>query len=345
MMGDLLRVDDVHAGYRTAASDVEVRAVDGVSLFLQEGEVLGVVGESGCGKSTLAAVLALNARPPLVVDDGVMVFDGSEIKLGHGMQLPASWRGKLVSLLPQGAMNSLNPTGRIRDFAVDVIRAHEPGVNKGAAVARAAERLEQLSLPTRALDSYPHQLSGGMKQRVVAAISTLLNPRVLIADEPTSALDVSSQGALAELLLDLLRRKLVGGIVLITHDLPMLSNVANRIAVMYAGRIVETSSTADIVGAPRHPYTRALIGSALVPDQSIRGRRIESIPGAPPDLRFPPSACRFHPRCPLVLDVCSRVDPPQVTHAGGYATCWRVEGAPRPELFELQPEAHEVAVR
>jgi peptide/nickel transport system ATP-binding protein len=306
--------------------------VDGVSLVVHEGELLGIVGESGCGKSTLAAVLALNARPPLVVQDGLMVFDNREIPLGPGMRLPTDWRGKLVSLLPQGAMNSLNPTGRIRDFAVDVIRAHEPRVNKDAAVARAAERLEQLSLPTRALDSYPHQLSGGMKQRVVAAISTLLNPRVLIADEPTSALDVSSQGALAQLLVDLLRRKLVGGIVLITHDLPMLSNVADRIAVMYAGRIVETSLTSEIVARPQHPYTSALIGSDLVPDPSIRGTRIEGIPGAPPDLRSPPRACRFHPRCPLVMDVCTREDPPPVEHANGFALCWWVAGIREPQL-------------
>src|SRR5207302_9106159 len=148
--------------------------------------------------------------------------------------------GKLVALLPQGAMNSLNPTSRVRDLAHDVIKAHEPHVTKKETFDRARERLEQLSLPVRVLDSYPHQLSGGMKQRVVAAISTLLNPKVLIADEPTSALDVSSQGALAQMLVDLLRRTLVGGIVLITHDLPMLCNVADRSAVLYAGRHVES---------------------------------------------------------------------------------------------------------
>jgi peptide/nickel transport system ATP-binding protein len=331
-MAELVRVEGVRAAYRTAGSDVDVRAVDDVSLILREGEMLGIVGESGCGKSTLAAVLALNARPPLVVQDGMMVFDGREIPLGHGMQVPDDWRGKLVSLLPQGAMNSLNPTGRIRDFAVDVIRAHEPNVKKAAAVARAAERLEQLSLPTRALDSYPHQLSGGMKQRVVAAISTLLNPRVLIADEPTSALDVSSQGALTSMLVDLLARKLVAGIVLITHDLPMLSNVANRIAVMYAGKIVETAPTEEIVGNPQHPYTRALIGSALVPDPAVRASRIEGIPGAPPDLRFPPAACRFHPRCPLVMDICTREDPPVAERRAGFALCWWVAGVREPQL-------------
>jgi peptide/nickel transport system ATP-binding protein len=334
-VGEVLRVLDVRAGYRTAGSDLDVRAVDGVSLEVRAGELLGIVGESGCGKSTLATVLALNARPPLVVQAGVLVLDGREVALAGAAHLPADWRGKLVSLMPQGAMNSLNPTARIRDFAVDVIRAHEPRVGKAAAVARAAERLEQLSLPARALDSYPHQLSGGMRQRVVAALSTLLNPRVLIADEPTSALDVSSQAGLTAMLRDLLERRLVAGIVLISHDLPMLGNVADRIAVMYAGSIVETAPTAEIVGDPKHPYTRALIGSALVPDPSVRGRRIEGIPGTPPDLRFPPTACRFHPRCPLAIEVCSRVDPPRVERAGGFASCWRVTGAPEPQPLQV----------
>jgi peptide/nickel transport system ATP-binding protein len=214
---------------------------------------------------------------------------------------------------------------------VDVIRSHEPNVRRSEAVARAAERLEQLSLPTRALESYPHQLSGGMRQRVVAAISTLLNPRVLIADEPTSALDVSSQAALTAMLRDLLARKLVAGIVLISHDLPMLTNVADRIAVMYAGLIVEIAPTDEIVGEPRHPYTRALLGSALVPDPMIRRTRIDGIAGAPPDLRYPPAACRFHPRCPVVMAACSQLDPPLVEYPDGFALCWRAPGAPEPE--------------
>ena len=332
-MGDVLRVQEVRAGYRTA--DAEVRAVDGVSLSLGQGELLGVVGESGCGKSTLASILALTARPPLVVRSGSLWVGGHQLDLPNAGAAPADWRGKLVSLMPQGAMSALNPTARIRDFAVDVLRSHEPRIRRAEAIARAAARLEQLSLPARALDSYPHQLSGGMRQRVVAAISTLLNPRVLIADEPTSALDVSSQAGLTAMLRDLLARQLVTGIVLISHDLPMLSNVAQRIAVMYAGQIVEVASTHEITSNPRHPYTRALLGSALVPDPSIRGTRIEGIPGAPPALRFPPPACRFHPRCPIAIETCSRVDPPHVDYADGFALCWRAPGAPHAAPREL----------
>jgi peptide/nickel transport system ATP-binding protein len=333
-LAEVLRAEGLHAGYTTA--DAEVRAVDGVSLSLAEGELLGVVGESGCGKSTLATVLALTARPPLIVHAGLLVVGDHRLDLAAGGAAPEAWRGKLVSLMPQGAMNSLNPTAKIRDFAVDVIRSHEPNVPRSKAIARASERLEQLSLPPRALDSYPHQLSGGMRQRVVAAISTLLNPRVLIADEPTSALDVSSQAALTAMLRDLLARKLVAGIVLISHDLPMLTNVADRIAVMYAGLIVEIAPTDEIVGEPRHPYTRALLGSALVPDPMIRGTRIDGIAGAPPDLRYPPAACRFHPRCPVVMAACSQLDPPLVEYPDGAALCWRAPGAPAPdELLAL----------
>jgi peptide/nickel transport system ATP-binding protein len=320
---ELLRVEGVDAAYVTD-SGPEVRAVAHVSLTVNEGEVLGIAGESGCGKSTLAAVLALNARPPLVVTAGSMLFDGHAVSLVDQRQIPDDWRGKLMSLLPQGAMNALNPTARVRDLAVDVIRAHEHDVSRAEAIARAASRLEQLSLPPRALDSYPHQLSGGMRQRVVAAISTLLNPRVLIADEPTSALDVSSQRALVKMLLDLLERGLVSGIVFISHDLPLLSNIADRIAIMYAGQIVETAPVSSIVGAPRHPYTQALIGSALVPDRQVRLHRVEGIAGAPPDLHFPPPGCRFHPRCTRRMDICAREQPDQIRVNGTTLACWWV---------------------
>lgn len=320
---EFLRVEGIDAAYMTGSGPL-VQAVDHVSLTLNEGEVLGIAGESGCGKSTLAAVLALNARPPLVVQAGSMLLDGQAIALADQHHLPHDWRGKVMSLLPQGAMNALNPTARVRDLAVDVIRAHEPGVSRSQAIARAASRLEQLSLPPRALDSYPHQLSGGMRQRVVAAISTLLNPRVLIADEPTSALDVSSQRALVKMLRELLERGLVSGIVFISHDLPLLSNIADRIAIMYAGQIVETAPVACIVGAPRHPYTQALIGSALVPDRRLRLHRVEGIAGAPPDLRCPPSGCRFHPRCQRRMAICESEQPPQTRLNGTTLACWWV---------------------
>ena len=230
-------------------------------------------------------------------------------------------------------MNALNPTVRIRDLAHDVIRAHEPDVTRLEAYERARARLEQLSLPVRALDSYPHQLSGGMRQRVVAVISTLLNPRVLVADEPTSALDVSSQRGLIELLRELLGRGFIQAVVFITHDLPLLSTVADRIVIMYAGQLAEAGPCRDIVDRPRHPYTMALMDTVLVPEPQVRRRRIEGIRGSPPDLRFPPAGCRFHPRCRYVMDVCRESEPPLVGDGrhgvtageGSFAACWWVQ--------------------
>ena len=187
-MDTLLRVKNLCAAY--AQGGQRVRAVDGVSLELRRGEVLGIAGESGCGKSTLAQVLALLARPPLWVEQGELWLDGAVYPLGQGIHLPRELRGRKVALLPQGALNALNPTARVREIALEVIRAHEPKTTPQEAYARARERLEQLGLPSRVLEAYPHQLSGGMRQRVVTVISTLLNPKVLVADEPTSALDV-----------------------------------------------------------------------------------------------------------------------------------------------------------
>jgi peptide/nickel transport system ATP-binding protein len=284
--------------------------------------VLGIAGESGCGKSTLASVISLTARPPLNVKSGEMEIEGETINLVAQRKVPSYWHGQIVALLPQRALNSLNPTARVRDFVVDVVRAHDETVSPREAIDRARERLEQLKLPPRVLESYPHQLSGGMRQRVVAVVSTLLDPNLLIADEPTSALDVSSQKQLVLLLKVLLERGFIKRIAFITHDLPMLSNIADRIAVMYAGKLVEIGSTAQIVENPRHPYTNLLINSTLDPDPSVRNRRLEGIQGAPPDLRYPPSGCRFHPRCPLAMDICSQEDPPAVGEPDRFATCW-----------------------
>lgn len=311
--------------YYAAGRGPEVRAVDNVSLSIREGEVFGIVGESGCGKSTLASVISLTGGPTLKVKSGEMILEGQTLHLTEHLKAPRDWHGKMVALLPQRAMNSLNPTARIRDIIVDVVRAHYPEKRPAEAVELARERLQQLGLPVRVIDSYPHQLSGGMRQRTVAVISTLLNPKVLIADEPTSALDVSSQRQLLQLLEQLLKRGFITRIVFITHDLPMLSNIADRIAVMYAGEIAEIGDTQDIIERPKHPYTQALIGSTLDLDPALRNRTLEGISGAPPDLRYPPGGCRFHPRCPRVMDICSRETPPVVGDAERFAACWWVK--------------------
>lgn len=316
----LLTARGLRAAY--SGDSAPVTAVDGVDLTVADGEVLGIAGESGCGKSTLAAVLSLNARPPLHVLGGSLEVGGRRLSFEPNRQPPRSWRGTEVSLLPQSALNSLSPTRRIGAFAVDVIRAHEPRVRKAEALERFADRLDALGLPRRVIGAYPHQLSGGMKQRVVTVVSTVLNPKLLIADEPTSALDVSSQRVLVTLLRELLDRKLVRGIIFVTHDLPVLNLIADRIAIMYAGQLVEVGPTRQIVDAARHPYTGALLGSVLVPEPQVRARRITGISGAPPRLSDPPPGCRFHPRCSLAMDVCAIDAPPAVGDEREYATCW-----------------------
>lgn len=319
-----MKIKNVRA-YYVAAPDPDVQAVDDVSLTIGEGEVLGIAGESGCGKSTLASVISLTARPPLYVKSGEMELEGEVVQLAGEHPVLAQWYGTKVALLPQRALNSLNPTARVRDFVVDVMRAHDTTLRPQDAVATARERLAQLSLSPRVLDSYAHQLSGGMRQRVVAVISTLLNPNLLIADEPTSALDVSSQKQLVLLLKLLLERGFIKRVAFITHDLPMLSNVANRIAVMYAGKLVEIGATAQIVEHPAHPYTAALINATLDPAPEVRGHRLQGIQGAPPDLSYPPTGCRFHPRCPLAMEICSHEEPPQIGWPDRFAACWWVQ--------------------
>ena len=278
-------------------------AVDDVDLTVARGEVLGIAGESGCGKSTLAAVLSMTVRPPLYVQAGELTVAGRRISLEPGYEPPRSWRGTAVSLLPQGALNALSPTARISTCAIDILRSHDHHIHRSEALDRTAERLEQLNLPRRVLHAYPHQLSGGMKQRVVTVLSTLLDPELLIADEPTSALDVTTQHVMLDMLREMLRRKLVRGIVFVTHDLPVLRTVADRIAIMYAGQIVEVGATEDILSRPRHPYTGALTASVLVPERQVRSRRILGIRGAPPDLQRPPAGCRFHPRCSVATEL------------------------------------------
>jgi peptide/nickel transport system ATP-binding protein len=322
----LLRAERLRAAYNVEGG--QVVAVDDVSVEVRKGEVLGVAGESGCGKSTLGAILSLTVRPPLYVLSGSLEVDGKQLDLGPDRRPPRAWRGEVVSLLPQGAMNSLSPTVRIRDFAYDVIRAHQPGVRRPEAIERTRERLEQLDLPARVLDYYPHQLSGGMKQRVVTVVSTLLNPRLLIADEPTSALDVSSQRILIEMLREMLTRDIIGGVIFITHDLPVLNTIADRIAIMYAGKIAEVGGAQELINRPRHPYSAALLSSVLVPEPQMRNTRVRGIPGSPPSLAHPPAGCRFHPRCPLVMDVCREQDPPQVGDDRRHAHCWWADQHP-----------------
>lgn len=272
--GILARARDIRCVY--GGGEEDFTAVDGVSIELGEGQILGLAGESGSGKTTLGNALAMIATPPLYVLSGSLEIDGETIDLSTLSRADLTrhqpYRGRTVSMLPQGAMNSISPTLRISNLVRDVMRAHDPKITKDESLDLARDRLKMLEMPVRVLDSYAHQLSGGMKQRMITVISTLQNPRLLIADEPTSALDVSSQRMLVEMLLAMVEQRIMSGIVFVTHDLPVLSQVSDKLAIMNAGTIVESGPTRQLVENAQHPYTRTLLSSVLDPSRETRRR-------------------------------------------------------------------------
>ncbi|MCK2217522.1 ABC transporter ATP-binding protein [Actinomadura sp. ATCC 31491] len=310
-----LQVSELKVHYRTLRGDV--RALDGMSFELGDGEILGLVGESGCGKSTLGkALIRMDGRMRHV--GGRVVLDGRELPVADDRAMTA-FRFTEVSLIPQYAMSALNPTRKIRKMVGELLRS------RGAALdtAELERRMDQVGLPREVLDRYPIELSGGMKQRMVMVISTLLDPSLLIADEVTSALDVSTQKAVARALLGFRDSGYVKSMIFVTHDIALTHHIADTIMVMYAGRLAEKAPADVIVKAPRHPYTRLLIDS--LPEVGVRyaERRLEGIAGSPPSLLDPPAGCRFRARCPLAGDECA-ADPPVAEVAPGHhVACWK----------------------
>ena len=317
-MTPIVEARALKAYYITKAYGVErtVKAVDNISLSIRAGEVYGLAGESGCGKSTLLKALLGELEPPLTVVGGSVnyTFDGEEqdaAKLTEGERRALRW--SKLSYIPQGSMHVLNPVRRIRDTFHDFITTHRK-LSKGASFEMTGAYLRDLGLPEKVMRSYPHQLSGGMRQRVTIALATILAPDLIFADEPTTALDVVVQRGVIQLLKDI-QQKEGSTIVLITHDLGVHANLANRIGVLYAGKLVEEAPTKTILKTPKHPYTQFLIHS--LPTFEEREAR-ESVPGRPPALDDPPNGCRFHPRCPLALETCSTVEPELLEVAPGH---------------------------
>jgi peptide/nickel transport system ATP-binding protein len=269
------------------------RAVDGVDLTIHEGEVLGLAGESGCGKTTIANTVLQILRPPARVVGGSILFGGEDI-LGRSEAELRRYRWRNVSMVLQSAMSALNPVMRVGDQFVDAMRAHER-IDRRRALVRAGELLELVGIDRRRIRSYPHELSGGMRQRVVIAMALSLEPELVILDEPTTALDVVVQREILQQV-DALKRDFGFAVLFITHDLSLLLEFADRIAIMYAGEIVESAPAERLAASPQHPYTQGLLKS--FPPLSGPLTRLTGIPGSPPDLRDPPSGCRFHPRCP-----------------------------------------------
>jgi peptide/nickel transport system ATP-binding protein len=308
-MADIVITRDLRAYYISRAYGVQrtVKAVDGISLTIRENEILGIAGESGCGKSTLLKVLLGMVKPPLTVLGGSVTYDfyaGPLDILSLSEPELREMRWKEVSYIPQGSMHVLNPVRRIRDTFRDFIGTHlEASPRQADELVRGY--LSDLGLPDKVLASYPHQLSGGMRQRVTIALATILSPKLILADEPTSALDVVVQRGVIQLL-DEIRRREGNTLVVVTHDMGVHANLADRIAVLYAGQVLEEAGAGTIFEQPLHPYTQHLIRS--LPKIDDKSERV-SIPGRPPALDNPPGGCRFHPRCPYALDVCQAEAP------------------------------------
>ncbi len=299
----MLEVRDLKTKYITRFRE-SIYAVDGVTLKIEEGKSLGIAGESGCGKSTLALSLMGYYFPPLHYTSGDIIIDGTNISKMHPDDIRKNILGREVAYIPQAAMNALNPTQKIIKFIEDVIHAHMPDVSKKDIYDMAKERFQILGLPEKVLNQHAVELSGGMKQRTVIAISTILSPKVLIADEPSSALDVTSQKMVIKMLRDLMDKGYIKSMIFITHELPLLYNVTDEIMVMYAGQIVERGKAKEMVFDPIHPYSKGLMGSIIVPEDGTREHELTAIPGTPPNLKNPPKGCRFAARCKYATPEC-----------------------------------------
>ncbi len=304
----MLEVKGLSTKYVTRFKE-NVYAVDNVSLTLDEGESLGIAGESGCGKSTLALSLMGYYFAPLHYVKGEIIVDGKNLSGINPDEIRKSILGTEIAYIPQSAMNALNPTQKVLHFIEDVIHAHDPSMSKKEICGLAEERFETLGLSPDVLNKHSVELSGGMKQRTVIAISTILSPKVLIADEPSSALDVTSQKMVIKMLRNLMEKGFIKSMIFITHELPLLYNVTDRIMVMYAGRIVENGTAKEMVFDPIHPYSKGLMNSIIVPESGIRSNKLTAIPGTPPNLKNPPSGCRFADRCQFASEECRISDP------------------------------------
>jgi len=282
-----------------------VKALDQVSLDIERGQLIGLVGESGCGKSTLGFSLLRLIPPPGRIVGGSIVFDGEEL-LDKDQEYMRHVRGKRISMIFQDPMTSLNPLQRIGDHLVETITTHE-SVSKEEAWKQAEGLVERLGISSSRLSDYPHQFSGGMRQRTMISLALALDSDLIIADEPTTSLDVIVEAQILDLLKEL-KADYNMTLMLITHNMGIVAELVDRVAVMYAAKIVEVADALDLFANPLHPYTEGLLKS--IPNIKLLDQEFEIMKGSPPDLIDPPTGCRFHPRCPRAMDICSEVDPP-----------------------------------
>lgn len=317
MTASILRVKDLTMHYRTRKGDVS--AVDNVSFDLRQGQALGLVGESGCGKTSIAITLLRLLPENAHIIHGNVFLNGTDIlTLDDDSLRKVRWKG--ISMVFQAAMNALDPIYKVGDQITEAIQTHDKHIDNDRATRKIVELFSLVGLDPQLIDSYPHEFSGGMRQRAIIAMALACNPRVIIADEPTTALDVIVQDRILQQLRKI-QEELNMGMIYISHDIAVIAEVSNRIGVMYAGRMTELADTLDIFERPRHPYTAALMSAF----PSIEGekRELHALPGEPPDLLNPPSGCRFHPRCPYATRKCNN-EQPEFRDSGDdhFVACW-----------------------
>lgn len=313
-----LEVKDLSVHYRTLSGDVQ--ALDGASFTIADGEIMGLAGESGCGKTTLGkALIRFDARMRHV--GGSVELDGKELPIGDDKAM-REFRFGEVSLIPQYAMSAMNPTRKIGKMIRDLLRSR--GMAYSEILPELTRRMALVGLNEDVLKRYPIELSGGMKQRMVLVLSTLLNPSLLIGDEVTSALDVSNQKAVARALVEFRDREFVRSMIVITHDISVLFQIADTIMVMYAGNVAEKAPARAIIDSPKHPYTKMLIGALPEVGEKYDGSELKGIPGRPPGLLNPPTGCRFKARCPLAHDACETKPPLVEIEPNHHVACWAV---------------------
>ncbi len=337
-MDDVLyRIRNLHVQYETRQGVVD--AVNDVSFDIRRGEVLGLVGESGCGKSTLGRALMRMIRPPGRIVSGELWFDGVELMTLSERQM-REVRGARIGMIFQDPMTSLNPVQRVVDHLTETIRTHEPQVSEKAARARAEELVDRLGIRRERIDDFPHQLSGGMRQRVMISLALALRADLVIADEATTSLDVIVEAQFLDLLREL-REEFNLTILLITHNIGIVAELADRVAVMYAGRMAELGSVYKVFDRPLHPYTRGLLRS--VPNIRLDEEEpLYQMPGEPPNLTHPPTGCRFHPRCPEAMEICARRPPSFLDQGQGHqVACWLYEDHPEKTESPLRAAHHE----
>jgi peptide/nickel transport system ATP-binding protein len=313
---NILEIEHLHVHFHIHIGTV--RAVEDVTLDLKQGEVMGLVGESGCGKSTLGFSILRLLRPPGIIAGGQIRYHGNDIAKMNEKEL-LTIRGKRIAMIFQDPLTSLNPLFRIGDQFVETIQTHEKHVSKKEALERSAEMLRRLGIAPDRLYEYPHQMSGGMRQRIMIGIALVLNPDLLLADEPTTSLDVIVEAQFLDLLNEL-REQFNLTILLISHNIGIVAQMADRVTVMYGGRVAETGDAEALFADPRHPYTQGLLAS--IPNIKLDQPNLHSMPGAPPDLVEPPAGCVFHPRCPHVMGKCRREIPRTFKENGHVTVCW-----------------------